>query len=548
MIVWGGATNLSPLSSGGRYDPATDSWVPTSTGAAVPAARARHSAVWTGAEMVVWGGFGEGGGNNLLNTGGRYVPATDTWSATSTGANVPAPRWAHTMAWTGAQVVVWGGYDGTPMNSGGRYDPATNTWLATSAGANVPSPRYFHTALWTGTRMIVWGGQASGTIVFDTGGRYDPATDTWLETSAGASVPEARSSHSAVWTGTRMIVWGGKGTTSSALNSGGRYDPVADAWSPTSTGTNVAVPRYEHLALWTGTRMVVWGGLFFVPLNSGGRYDPATDTWATLTPAPTANWGGPGVWSGSEMIVWGGLGDSPGNTGGRYDPSSDTWAGITTAGDVPQARTQHTMAWSGTEAIVWGGMPRSSSGGRYCACASPATHYRDLDGDGYGDAATTTTACTGSAPAGWVATGTDCDDANAQISPGAPEVCNDLDDDCDDVVDDGFAVPESPVLSLDAAGLTWAAVVPGTGYDVVRGALSALSASAGDFSAATDACQADDTPATTLADSDPVASGDGYWYLVRAVNCRTVGTWNSGGAGQQGSRDAEIAASANACP
>ena len=48
-----------------------------------------------------------------LNTGGRYNPSTDTWTATSTGANVPAAREVHTAVWTGTEMIVWGGgFDG----------------------------------------------------------------------------------------------------------------------------------------------------------------------------------------------------------------------------------------------------------------------------------------------------------------------------------------------------------------------------------------------------------------------------------------------------
>ena len=151
-----------------------------------PGARAYHEAVWTGAEMIVWGGSGDGG---HLNTGGRYNPSTDSWTATSTGAGVPAARVGHTAVWTGTEVIVWGGYgEGIRLNTGGRYDPATDSWTATSTGANVPVPRDLHTAVWTGTEMIVWGGSAAGGPT-NTGGRYNPSTDSWTATSTGASVP-----------------------------------------------------------------------------------------------------------------------------------------------------------------------------------------------------------------------------------------------------------------------------------------------------------------------------------------------------------------------
>jgi hypothetical protein len=53
-----------------------------------PAARQTHAAVWTGSEMIVWGGFI----SNYSNTGGRYNPVTDSWTATSTTNARPLPE------------------------------------------------------------------------------------------------------------------------------------------------------------------------------------------------------------------------------------------------------------------------------------------------------------------------------------------------------------------------------------------------------------------------------------------------------------------------
>jgi len=69
------------------------------------------------------------------------------------------------------------------------------------------------------------------------------------------------------------------------------------------------------------------------------------------------------------------------------------------------------------------------------------TWYADTDGDTYGTSSTKTKAC--DAPTGYVADKTDCDDANASVYPGAEEVCDDLDNDCDGAVDD------SPVDEAD---------------------------------------------------------------------------------------------------
>src|SRR4030095_10777271 len=138
-----------------------------------PGARS-HTAIWTGREMIVWGGA-------FTNTGGRYDPATDSWRPTST-LNAPSARFGHRAVWTGSEMIVWAGRTWGPppigapdfLNTGGRYDPATDSWRPTST-LNAPRPRSGHSAVWTGSEMIVWGGGDIGPSRFDTGGRYDPA-------------------------------------------------------------------------------------------------------------------------------------------------------------------------------------------------------------------------------------------------------------------------------------------------------------------------------------------------------------------------------------
>lgn len=74
--------------------------------------------------------------------------------------------------------------------------------------------------------------------------------------------------------------------------------------------------------------------------------------------------------------------------------------------------------------------------------------YADADGDGYGNNAVVFHGCT--SPVGYVANNTDCNDANASIHPGAVEICNTIDDDCDAVTDEGAA----PVITISAGGPT----------------------------------------------------------------------------------------------
>jgi hypothetical protein len=71
----------------------------------------------------------------------------DTWTGT---AGPPDGREGHTAVWTGSEMIVWGGYGGSFFNTGGRYNPATDSWTATNT-ANAPSGRSSHTAVWSGS-------------------------------------------------------------------------------------------------------------------------------------------------------------------------------------------------------------------------------------------------------------------------------------------------------------------------------------------------------------------------------------------------------------
>lgn len=61
--------------------------------------------------------------------------------------------------------------------------------------------------------------------------------------------------------------------------------------------------------------------------------------------------------------------------------------------------------------------------------------YRDTDGDGYGNASSSVQAC--SMPSGYVANSSDCNDGSASVKPGAAEVANGIDDNCNGQVDEG---------------------------------------------------------------------------------------------------------------
>lgn len=300
MIVWGGGDETAVLKDGASYDPTgAGTWTAIANPPAAIETRDRHTAIWTGTEMIVWGGATIDG--LPLQSGARYTPPpTNTWSATlvsTTGA--PTARFSHTAVWTTGLttpvMVVWGGEVGTggvSTSTGGRYDPTTNTWQSTSTGLNAPGARYDHTALWitwgtSNRRMIVWGGRYTDTstneeVVLKDGAMYNPVDNTWASTSTSGKCPSARYGHTALWSGTKMYIWGGT-NGSQRYNDGGVYDPSTNSWSEIKT-FNAPIGRYRHTAVWMSSisAMIVFGGFYEDFLASGGIFYPQSSRWQSF--------------------------------------------------------------------------------------------------------------------------------------------------------------------------------------------------------------------------------------------------------------------------
>jgi hypothetical protein len=160
LIVVGGSgpEMAGALADAAAYNPDTRTWrlLPP-----MPAPRTHATATWTGTEVIVVGGQGPAG-----YTGPGYAEAVAYHPTTNTWRQLPSMgirRYDHAAVWTGRQLLVWGGessYDlGTDRSvappHGVAYDPATNRW---SAMPKAPlSARTPSVALWTGTEMIIWG-------------------------------------------------------------------------------------------------------------------------------------------------------------------------------------------------------------------------------------------------------------------------------------------------------------------------------------------------------------------------------------------------------
>jgi hypothetical protein len=332
-------------------------------------------AVWTGTEFIVWGKLPGVCSSTTCpgSAGARYNPATDRWAPISNTvpASLTPSRMSVPTVWTGKEMLIWSGACTDVLCAGGgAYDPATDTWREMKT-LNAPEAREAYAAVWTGSRMLIWGGQTFDRAhpppvhrnVGD-GGAYDPQTDSWTSiTTQGAPSPRI-GAHTA-WTGTRMLVWGGIFTQAPnfevhPLADGATYDPATDTWTPMHAGGPAGTG--PAVSVWTGTELVVWEG------QTAAAYDPQADTWRPLAtenaPDPPAS--GPAVWTGTEVLIWGG--PPAYGPGGRYNPATNTWGAMTRAGQ-PSPRTTPVSVWTGSEMLVWGGAQTAKiilgDGGRF---------------------------------------------------------------------------------------------------------------------------------------------------------------------------------------
>jgi N-acetylneuraminic acid mutarotase len=265
------------------FNSAGDDWQSLAS-SVPPEARYDHTAIWTGKEMIVWGGRNETRPVGPFNNGARYDPVANRW----TGMSAPNPCsgcFVSSAVWTGYEMIIPSRPSGCGWGS--CYNPVANGWtdLAQYSGCN-GGP-----AVWTGQEMIGWDGS--------NGARYNPASNSWTALPL-TGAPSSRSGHTAVWTGRELIVWGG-----SYLSDGARYDPAANTWTA-MTQRGAPSPRQQHTAVWTGREMIVWGGY---SLNDGGRYNPVLNSWKALSTngAPSVRGDHSAVWTGREMLIWGGM-------------------------------------------------------------------------------------------------------------------------------------------------------------------------------------------------------------------------------------------------
>jgi hypothetical protein len=226
------------------------------------ATRAESAIVWTGHEIVVWGGDIEGPNVGLPELGWQsyadgaaFDPGAGTWRTMAPGP-LPATDRGAKGAWASGRVVLTSG------RHVAAWDPQTDTWLA------FPElPREPVALASTGGDVIIVGPDVV----------VDPTTGTWR---ALPPPPAAVTSGEAFWTGSEVIALGATQPPSAYQGDAVAYayDPANDTWRSLS---EPRIGAQSFSAAWTGEELVA------VDYHMHAvAYDPANDTWRELPDVP----------------------------------------------------------------------------------------------------------------------------------------------------------------------------------------------------------------------------------------------------------------------
>jgi len=339
--------------------------------------------------------------------------------------------------------------------------------------------------------MLVWGGFSGSAL--GTGGSYDPVTNSWTATPT-IGAPSPRADHTAVWTGDQMAVWGG-----GSFDSGGIYDPVLEQWTPTPMA-GAPSGRAVHSAVFADSAMLVFGGWHGSGLNSGGRLRLVTTI---------ADGDGDGYLCSEECDdahaqSFPGNPESCDGLDNDCDGTADEFATACGVGACAAAG----VCAGGSDSCVPGSPTAEICDGldNDCNGALPPA-----EGDGDGDESPS---CA------------DCDDANATIFPGAPELNEGLDNQCSG--DPGFGLMDeiSGVSGFadpgDPTQFCWPAQGGATTYEVIR-------SSRADFATG---CLHLQTSEDCWSDTETPEAGTASYHLVRALT-PNLGSWGADGVGNE---------------
>jgi hypothetical protein len=386
-LIGGGGRGASPASPPAPTTPpvsaaelATDHW---STLPPAPiVGRTEQATVWTGSQMLIWGGFAGDNNTRFLADGAAFSPATNQWSVLPVSPLSARAEVAST--WTGTDLFVWGGYDSRPGNEfdatadGALYDPATRQWHMLP-----PSPlsaRASATALWTGKEVVVLGGEPTGWTQsqdWDTdAAAYNPSTNTWRRLSSLPRLPDRTvQSVTAVAAGADIYAWqtwtqvvppgGGPNSFARAGVQMDRYDATTNQWATVPAKVNA--PSGVSEPIWTGSEIVMPAFTTACPSDCpegtrvrGARFDPGPRTWTLIPYGPGDTAPAPAVWTGDALLTYDSDLYTSGPAGTTHPGAAAAWSADTNKWtELPGAAYEGddiSSVWTGTQLLEWGQM------------------------------------------------------------------------------------------------------------------------------------------------------------------------------------------------
>lgn len=301
MLVWGGSSNNQPSVDGAAYDPARRRW--RTLPPAPAAARANWTGIWTGDSLILWGVARTG--QDTAPTGARYTPATDSWQMLP-DAPIGVSS-ASTTVWTGSAMIALtvpaGDHPQTVVAA--RYDPTRNRW---DPLASVPLPAghpvQFVQAVAAARVVYLWSRWQNNRAGFQTAGTdaYALQGTTWrpITYTGGSEIDRSLP----IWTGTSLIqpasrTWAGINAGPDPAHLAGRLINLPD-----QRVTEIAPGPLDHQApqtLWTGNALIS-----LTSQGAAAAWDQVINRWTALPRTPLTFEEDPlAVWTGTSLLIWG---------------------------------------------------------------------------------------------------------------------------------------------------------------------------------------------------------------------------------------------------
>jgi hypothetical protein len=318
--------------------------------------RIGEGVVWTGKEMIVWGGAVRAAGETA-GGGAAYAPGRRAWRPIA-----PAPAGivgGAAVAWTGDEMIVWASNSPDGPVGAGAYDPDADSWRTLPEGPL--GRREGYASAWTGKELLVVGGNVGDRLATPVAAALDPAAGTWRLLPALNRLGSLYPGASLAWSGHEGFLLGSvcadRASCSAVFVA---YDPATDGMRTIDLAKAPIVREQQLSAIaWNGADVVFT--IVGVPtnVNSGRvavvRYDPETGTWAKGAFAPfplTQGVNQQTAWLGDRLAV------PDGSSGLQvYEPASDDWQTITPGASPLNWGSGSAVVWTGDELIVWSGMP-----------------------------------------------------------------------------------------------------------------------------------------------------------------------------------------------